>query len=71
VTEALVIKSKAETTRQNDTSIPTLQTAVHEKRSFGGKVGGFFGGKMFDYFLTRLRFIILYIYYFKLIKICS
>ena len=66
-TQARVIKSKVvnvrhSTNRQNeDISISTLKAADDEKRSFGKKVGGFLGGKMFDYFLTRL-FLLLLLY---------
>ena len=56
-TEALVIKSKAENTRNTpvrQTSSSTLPIANNaERKSFTGKIGGFVGGKMFDYFLTR------------------
>jgi hypothetical protein len=55
-TQALVIKSKAENTRNTpvrhtSSTLPIANNA--ERKSFTGKIGGFVGGKMFDYFLTR------------------
>jgi hypothetical protein len=55
--QALVIKSNSNHARnspvhQNVASESTLPTNA-ERRSITKKVGGFVGGKMFDYFLSR------------------
>jgi hypothetical protein len=57
VTQGLVLKLKSDNSRytsarQDVASESTLPTNT-ETRGFTGKVGGFLGGKMFDYFLTR------------------